>query len=162
MLNTQQLCQFIFLFIFGTFVNSQSFGLIFSTPEPIASSPESISQDQQPLSETKNFSALAQSLVLFHKSYSKDSTTSSPPPTGRPRSIFDSNYEFCRSKSDGLYDDPDSCDKFIICYVQQTFRTKCADGTKWNHFTKECDYPVLGYYFYTIYLTIKMLHNNLP
>ncbi len=30
---------------------------------------------------------------------------------------------FCNAKSDGLYDDPDDCDNFIICFADRTFRT---------------------------------------
>ena len=51
---------------------------------------------------------------------------------------------FCSMRTDGLYDDPENCEKFIICYMEQTFYTKCAEGTQWNHFSKECDYPELG------------------
>lgn len=51
---------------------------------------------------------------------------------------------FCNSKADGLYDDPDDCENFIICFANRTFRTKCAYGTLWNHIRKECDYPGKG------------------
>ena len=34
----------------------------------------------------------------------------------------------------------EDCENFIICYAGRTFRTKCATGTKWNHWRKECDY----------------------
>ena len=54
---------------------------------------------------------------------------------------------FCTMRTDGLYDDPENCEKFIICYMEQTFYTKCAEGTQWNHFSKECDYPELGNWF---------------
>jgi hypothetical protein len=30
---------------------------------------------------------------------------------------------FCNLKSDGLYDDPDDCENFIICFADRTFRT---------------------------------------
>lgn len=87
-----------------------------------------------------NFSHLA--LELVHENFK-----TAPDPDTLARSVVNNGNEFCHDKTDGLYDDPATCEKFIICYVQQTFRTKCADGTKWNHHTKECDYPVLGSYY---------------
>lgn len=47
---------------------------------------------------------------------------------------------YCEGKYDGLYTDLEDCENFIICYAGRTFRTKCAIGTKWNHWGKECDY----------------------
>ena len=99
----------------------------------------------EPLKKKKNVSKVAQSLVL------KEQRVIQPPnfqasPLVNSRGVF-SPYEFCSDRSDGLYDDPLSCENFIICYMHQTFRTKCAEGTKWNHHSKECDYPVLGKLF---------------
>jgi hypothetical protein len=51
---------------------------------------------------------------------------------------------YCYSKGDGLFDDPEDCENFIICYAGRTFRTKCAYGTMWNHIRKECDFPEKG------------------
>lgn len=112
-----------------------------------------LEQAKSPIKRKKNFSDLVQSLILvdedakemFTTTKAPTTTTSTPaePPTkANGRSIFSSN-DFCYTRPDGLYDDPFNCAKFIICYIHQTFRTKCADGTKWNHHTKECDYPEL-------------------
>lgn len=51
---------------------------------------------------------------------------------------------YCNQKEDGLHDDPEDCENFIICFADRTFRTKCAYGTLWNHITKECDFPEKG------------------
>lgn len=120
---------------------------------------------EEPLKKKTNFSKVVQSLILKKQEVVKPLSYKSSP-LGKlkfthnhsefyknvflvvnPRVIF-SPYQFCSDKSDGLYADPLACENFIICYMHQTFRTKCADGTKWNHHTKECDYPVLGKFFY--------------
>jgi hypothetical protein len=72
------------------------------------------------------------------------------------RSIVSDKTDFCIARPDGLYDDPENCEKFIICYFEQTFRTKCADGTQWNHFNKECDYPELGWLDFPLSSIIKV------
>ncbi len=109
----------------------------------IARIPEKTDREQQLNSNKENFSALAQELILVQNDL-KIAELTGAAQSGSARSVLNTNYEFCHSIPDGLYDDPENCEKFIICYVQQTFRTKCADGTKWNHHTKECDYPELG------------------
>ena len=58
---------------------------------------------------------------------------------------------YCQTKMDGLYDDPEDCENFIICYAERTFITKCAYGTLWNHLRKECDFPENGKLFSIIH-----------
>lgn len=105
-----------------------------------------LQQARSTIKRKKNLSDLVQSLILVDEDVKEIFTTTSrptePPTKANGRSIYSSN-DFCYTRPDGLYDDPFNCAKFIICYIHQTFRTKCADGTKWNHHTKECDYPEL-------------------
>ena len=63
---------------------------------------------------------------------------------------------YCTSKDDGLHDDPEDCENFIICFADRTFRTKCAYGTLWNHVTKECDFPEKGYFFSIFTIQCKL------
>jgi hypothetical protein len=65
---------------------------------------------------------------------------------GRPRLKLFELGGYCNQKEDGLHDDPEDCENFIICFADRTFRTKCAYGTLWNHITKECDFPEKGIY----------------
>ena len=48
--------------------------------------------------------------------------------------------DYCTSKDGGFYDDPDSCENFIICFADKTFKIPCAHGTLWDHIKKQCDY----------------------
>ncbi len=106
----------------------------------ISEIPDQTVEEFQLNMKKKNLSAYAQKLILAQNDLKIVDNTAN---FGNARSVFNKN-EFCHSMPDGLYDDPEYCEKFVICFVQQTFSTKCADGTKWNHHTKECDYPELG------------------
>ncbi len=73
---------------------------------------------------------------------------------------------YCNQKEDGLHDDPEDCENFIICFADRTFRTKCAYGTLWNHITKECDFPEKGIYIKLIQFefmsTFKIKNTVMP
>ncbi|XP_029213854.2 acidic endochitinase SE2-like isoform X2 [Acropora millepora] len=59
-------------------------------------------------------------------------TTEEPPkPTG----------EFCVSVSDGIYQNPSDCSKFIQCFRGKSFHTSCASGLLFNPKIKACDWP---------------------
>lgn len=49
--------------------------------------------------------------------------------------------EFCSSRPDGIYPDPDTCKGFIHCHNNRTARKNCPAGTLFNPKLKVCDWP---------------------
>lgn len=53
---------------------------------------------------------------------------------------FGGTSEFCRSKMNGIYKDPRSCDMFIECSHGITYRTSCGPGRAFHPQFLICDY----------------------
>ena len=57
-----------------------------------------------------------------------------------PLFLEQQSEDYCNSKAGGFYDDPESCENFIICFADKTFKIPCAHGTMWDHVKKQCDF----------------------
>ncbi|XP_031575022.1 chitin-binding domain protein cbd-1-like [Actinia tenebrosa] len=49
--------------------------------------------------------------------------------------------DFCASRPDGIYPDPETCKGFIHCHNNRTARKNCPTGTLFNPKLKVCDWP---------------------
>lgn len=60
---------------------------------------------------------------------------------GELKPVFFLLGEFCVSVSDGIYQNPSDCSKFIQCFRGKSFHTSCASGLLFNPKIKACDWP---------------------
>jgi hypothetical protein len=99
----------------------------------------------------KNFSKLAKTIILASKNLRKKmgeakiETTSPAEEEVATTTTTPFNMDtFCQFKEDDTYADPTDCQNFVICYSGKSFKTKCAAGTLYNHFHKDCDFESKG------------------